>query len=73
MGRQFTDRLKIGSKSCDAAAIYIPPEQRTKHANLSNKEGKPMALPLYEKLAQVMEHLSARGRDGGHGYTQDNR
>lgn len=29
-----------------------------------------MGLPLYEKFAQVMEHLCAHDDDGGHGYTQ---
>lgn len=32
-----------------------------------------MALPLYERFAQVMEHLCSHDGDGGHGYTWDKR
>lgn len=32
-----------------------------------------MALPLYERFAQVMEHLCSHDGDGGHGYTWGNR
>lgn len=32
-----------------------------------------MALPLYERFAQVMEHLCSHDGDGGHGYTWDDR
>lgn len=72
VGWQFTDRLKIGGTSCDADAIYITPGQWAEYANPKKKE-KAMALPLYEKFAQVMEHLCAHDGDGGHGYTQGNR
>ncbi|WP_298579908.1 glycoside hydrolase family 25 protein [uncultured Olegusella sp.] len=73
VGWQFTDRLKIGGKSCDGDAIYITPEQWAEYANPKKKEGKPMALPLYEKFVQVMEHLCRHDGNGGHGYTQGNR
>lgn len=32
-----------------------------------------MALPLYERFAQVIEHLCSHDGDGGHGYTWGNR
>lgn len=32
-----------------------------------------MSLPLYERFAQVMEHLCKHDGDGGHGYTQGAR
>ncbi len=86
---QFTDKLSIAGMAVDGDAVYITPEKWAKYANPKGKGtttssgkstgknnengGKKMALPLYEKFAQVMEHLCAHDGDGGHGYTQGNR
>ena len=76
---QFTDKLKVAGMAVDGNAVYITPEQWAKYANPKkqgkNKEngGKKMALPLYERFAQVMEHLCSHDGGGGHGYTQGAR
>ena len=73
---QFTDKLKIAGMAVDGNAVYITPAQWAKYANPKNQSkskkngGEKMALPLYEKFAQVMEHLCSHDGDGGHGYTQ---
>lgn len=76
---QFTDKLKIAGMSVDGDAVYITPAQWAKYANPKKSSsdkangGKKMSLPLYEKFAQVMEHLCSHDGDGGHGYTQGAR
>ena len=74
---QFTDRLAIAGMEVDGDAVYITAEQWAKYAkpetstNATKRNGgETMALPLYEKFAQVMEHLCRHDGDGGHGYTQ---
>lgn len=76
---QFTDCLSMCGMAVDGDAVYISPAQWAKYAKGSktttSKEngGAKMALPLYERFAQVMEHLCSHDGDGGHGYTQAKR